>query len=95
MTDDTTTVYLTKGALAMKRCYHTDPDGCQSIGTDEDLQEVTKTKAEDELGLELCSWCDGSAGETTQDLLYNNILKNTDPEDGWEGVRERLQEVSD
>jgi hypothetical protein len=93
MSDNTTTVYLSEGALAQKRCYHTDPDDCQSIGVDEDTREVTKEVAEDEMGLVICSWCDDSATEHPQDLTYNNILRNADPDDGWEGVRERLDEV--
>lgn len=95
MTDTTTTVYLSEGALAQKRCYHTDPDNCQSIGIDEDTREVSKEVAENEMGLVICSWCDGETDNRPQDLTYNNILRNTDPEDGWEGVRRQLQEVSE
>jgi hypothetical protein len=96
MTDDTTTVYLSEGALAQKRCYHTDPDGCQSIAGDEDVDAVTKDEAENELGLRICSHCDDSVDQDDEhDQRLNSILSNADPEDGWDGVRDQLSEASD
>jgi hypothetical protein len=96
MSDDSTTVYLSEGALAQKQCYHTDPENCQSIADDEDTQETTKTVAEAELGLRICSHCDDSVDQDDDhDQRLNSIVKNADPDDGWAGVREMLadQEV--
>ena len=94
MTDNSITVYLSEGALAQKRCYHTDPDGCQSITNDESPREVTKEVAEDELGLRICSHCADSVDqEEEHDQRLNAILKEADPSDGWDGVREKLSEA--
>jgi len=95
MTDDTTTVYLSEGALAQKRCYHTDPDGCQSIAGDEDVDAVTKDEAENELDLRLCRWCDDDedVDQSFTEMQINSILRNADPSEGWAGVRKDMKEV--
>jgi len=98
MTDDTTTVYLSPGAKAQKRSYHTDPDSCQSMPEDPDLgdlERITKHEAEEVRDLELCTWCGGGIDQEDHDQTLNNILRNADPSDGWDGVRERLAEASD
>jgi len=96
MSDDTTTVYLSPGAKAQKRSYHTDPDNCQSMPEDPDLGElerITKREAEEVRDLEKCTWCDGGIDQGDHDQTLNSILSNADPDDGWEGVRERLAEL--
>jgi hypothetical protein len=96
MRRDTTTVYLTPGATAQKPTYHTDPEDCQSMPADvdvDDLQSMTKREAEDVRDLELCTWCGGGIDQSDHDQTYNTILKNTPPEEGWDGVRERIKEV--
>lgn len=96
MTDDTTTVYLSPGAKAQKRSYHTDPDSCQSMPEDPDLgdlERVTKYEAEEVRDLEKCTWCSGGIDQSEHDQTLNNILRNADPDAGWDGVREDIREV--
>jgi len=98
MTDDATTVYLSPGATAQKPTYHTDPEDCQSMPADVDidnLRSMTKHEAEEVRDLELCTWCGGGIDQEDHDQTLNNILRNADPDDGWKGVRDRLSEASD
>jgi len=97
MSDDTTTVYLSPGAKAQKRSYHTDPDNCQSMPEDPDLGElerITKREAEEVRDLEICSWCSGGIEQTEHDQSINNVLRNADPDAGWDDVREQISEVN-
>jgi hypothetical protein len=59
------------------------------------LERITKHEAEEVRDLDVCTWCSGGIDQDDHDQTYNNILRNADPSDGWEGVRDQLSEASD
>jgi hypothetical protein len=96
LADGASIVYLSPGSKAQKRSYHTDPDSCQSMPEDPeltDMERIRKDEAEEVRDLDICTWCDDGIEQTEHDHSLNNILRNADPEDGWDGVREDIREV--
>jgi len=77
--NDDETVTVIQSANNYRRCYHTDPDGCQSVSEDHDTEEITKEKA-DRLNLEACSWCEGEVEKKTYDRSALEAAQNYDPE---------------
>lgn len=95
LSDGASIVYLSPGSKAQKRSYHTDPDSCQSMPEDPeltDMERITKDEAEHR-GLEICTWCGDGIDQSEHDQTLNNILRNADPDAGWDGVREDIREV--